>query len=179
MPVGGDEVLLLEKRGGRQEEVRRLGGVGEELVQADHELEPGQGRLDGRRVGHLVHEVGLHEERGGHLDRPHGNERARAHHPQRLDNSLHRTRTQRLIAGESRNKILSGQNSCEQPHRGAAIGAIERLAWRPKPAKAAPGQSRLPRQRRNCDSEPAKCPRGRADILRIENSANDRLTIRQ
>jgi hypothetical protein len=66
MPVGGHEVLLLQKCRDGQEEVRGLGCVGHELVQADHEVEPRQRRFRGRGVRHLVHEVGLHEERGGH-----------------------------------------------------------------------------------------------------------------
>jgi hypothetical protein len=45
MPVGGHEVLLLQKCRDGQEEVRGLGCVGHELVQADHEVEPRQRRL--------------------------------------------------------------------------------------------------------------------------------------
>ena len=61
MAVRRHEIFLLEEGRGGQEQVRRLGGIGEELIEADYEVEPGQRGLDGRRVGHLVHEVALDE----------------------------------------------------------------------------------------------------------------------
>src|SRR5690606_33453969 len=66
----------------------------------------------------------------------------RAACPERLDDAAHGATRERLVADELAREALRDEDAREQPHRGAAVAAVEGALRRREPAKPLPGDAR-------------------------------------
>ena len=103
----------------------------------------------------------------------------RPHVREWLRDALHGAAAQAGVALEARRERVRRDHAGEETGGGAAVGAIQRAARRPKSADSGAFDSHLVRKRRNRGAKGAKDLGGGADVLRVENPADARLAIRE
>ena len=104
---------------------------------------------------------------------------SRSHVAEWLRDPFHRTAAEALVANELRSDRMRCDNTGHQSRRRSTVAALQTRARLSQTADAAALDDKGLRESRYRCTKGAEHSRGRIDILRVEDSANDRLSICQ
>ncbi len=137
MPSRSVSIGRAERREGAFGVVPGLRGLGDRGLPVGRDAREQDGALD-LRARHLRHVRDGVEGPAPHFQRrvPLVGLEERAHGPQRVGDTFHRTTRQALVPGEDRLERGCRQHPREQPHRRTGVAAVQPLGGRDEPAPA-------------------------------------------
>ena len=105
---------------------------------------------------------------------------ARAHSRERLGDAVHRSRAERVVAGEDEGAVLACEDAGQQAQEGSRVAAIDRVAGRAQSPQADSVHDELVvRFLVNRDTERADRVERRLGVARAPELAHARLAVRQ